>query len=111
MNIVQSIESAREEKVGSHGIGADALKTALTRAESALEWIRARHADRTLPLLRLPETHADLEVIRNTAHRLADRATDIVILGTGGAHPRGSAFVPPFRVRRSRVGAFSSPPP
>ena len=52
MNIVQSIESAREEKVGSHGIGPDVLKTALTRAESALEWIRARHADRTLALLR-----------------------------------------------------------
>jgi hypothetical protein len=52
MNIVQSIESAREEKVGSHGIGADVLKTALTRAESALVWIRARHADRALPLLR-----------------------------------------------------------
>jgi hypothetical protein len=54
MNIVQSIESAREEKVGSHGISADALKTALTRAVSTLVWIRAVHADRTLPLLRYP---------------------------------------------------------
>src|SRR4029079_15732336 len=85
MNIVQSIENAREEKVGSHGIGANDLKTALTRAESALEWIRARHADRMLPLLRLPEPRADLEAIRDTARQLADRATDIVILGTGGS--------------------------
>jgi len=92
MNIVQSIESAREEKVGSHGIGADALKTALTRAESALVWIRAVHADRTLPLLRLPETHVDLEVIRNTARQSADRATDIVILGTGGSSLGGQTL-------------------
>src|SRR5262245_6175012 len=92
MNIVQSIESAREEKVGSHGIGADALKTALTRAESALVWIRAVHADRTLPLLRLPETRVDLEVIRNTARQSADRATDIVILGTGGSSLGGQTL-------------------
>ena len=47
MNIVQSIENAREENVGSHGVGADVLKTALTRAEVRLDWLRARHADRS----------------------------------------------------------------
>jgi hypothetical protein len=90
MNIVQSIESAREEKVGSHGIGADVLKTALTRAESALVWIRARHADRALPLLRLPETHADLEVIRNTARQLADAACGVRRSGRRRVSPAAS---------------------
>jgi glucose-6-phosphate isomerase len=110
MNIVQSIESAREEKVGSHGIGADVLKTALTRAESALVWIRARHADRALPLLRLPETHADLEVIRNTARQLADRATDIVILGTGGSSLGGQTLAQLAGFAVPGVGAFRPPP-
>jgi len=110
MNIVQSIENAREENVGSHGIGADVLKTALTRAESALEWIRARHADRTLPLLRLPETHADLEVIRDTARQLADRATDIVILGTGGSSLGGQTLAQLAGFGVPGVGAFRPPP-
>src|SRR6478735_4920249 len=110
MNIVQSIENAREEQVGSHGIGADVLKTALTRAESALEWIRARHADRTLPLLRLPETHADLEVIRDTARQVADRATDIVILGTGGSSLGGQALAQLAGFGVPGVGAFRPPP-
>jgi len=72
MNIVQSIESAREEHIGSHGISARALDAALARAEGALDWLRTRHADRTLPLLRLPETRSDLENIRDTARQLAD---------------------------------------
>src|SRR6476661_5507128 len=110
MNIVQSIESAREEKVGSHGIGADVLKTALTRAESALVWIRARHADRALPLLRLPETRADLEVIRNTARQLADRATDIVILGTGGSSLGGQTLAQLAGFAVPGVGALRAPP-
>src|SRR6476661_3817398 len=110
MNIVQSIESAREEKVGSHGIGADVLKTALTRAESALDWIRARHADRTLPLLRLPETHSDLEEIRDTARQLADRATDIVILGTGGSSLGGQTLAQLAGFAVPGVGALRPPP-
>ena len=85
MAISQSIDAAREERIGPHGVSADALKAAMARAEDALEWVRARHADRSLPLLRLPETHGDLETIKDTARRLADEATDIVILGTGGS--------------------------
>ncbi|MGB8106393.1 MAG: glucose-6-phosphate isomerase, partial [Pseudolabrys sp.] len=92
MSIVQSIENARQEHVGPHGIGADALKSVLARAESALDWLRARHADGRLPLLRLPETHSDLETIRDTARQLADRATDIVILGTGGSSLGGQTL-------------------
>src|SRR6185312_7718078 len=102
MSIVQSIESARQEHVGPHGIGADALKSALARAESSLDWLRARHADGRLPLLRLPETRSDLETIRDTARQLADRATDVVILGTGGSSLGGQTLaqlqVSPYRV-------------
>jgi glucose-6-phosphate isomerase len=110
MNIVQSIESAREERIGSHGIGADVLKAALARAEGALDRIRAWHADRTLPLLRLPETHADLETIRDTARQLADRATDIVILGTGGSSLSGQTLAQLAGFAVPGVGALRAPP-
>jgi glucose-6-phosphate isomerase len=110
MNIVQSIERAREERIGSHGIGADVLKAALARAEGALDRIRAWHADRTLPLLRLPETHADLETIRDTARQLADRATDIVILGTGGSSLSGQTLAQLAGFAVPGVGALRAPP-
>src|SRR6478609_43877 len=110
MSIVQSIESAREERIGPHGVSADALKTALARAEGALDWLRARHADRSLPLLRLPETHSDLETIRDTARQIADRATDIVILGTGGSSLGGQTLAQLAGFAVPGVGALRAPP-
>jgi len=110
MGIVQSIESARQEHVGPHGIGADALKSALARAESALDWLRARHADGRLPLLRLPETRSDLETIRDTARQLADRATDVVILGTGGSSLGGQTLAQLAGFAVPGVGALRAPP-
>src|SRR6478735_911668 len=110
MSIVQSIESARQEHVGPHGIGKDALKSALARAESALDWLRARHADGRLPMLRLPETRSDLETIRDTARQLADRATDIVIFGTGGSSLGGQTLAQLAGFAVAGVGALRAPP-
>ena len=110
MSIVQSIESARQEHVGPHGVGKDALKSALARAESALDWLRARHVDGRLPLLRLPETRSDLETIRDTARQLADRATDIVILGTGGSSLGGQTLAQLAGFAVAGVGALRAPP-
>ena len=110
MKIVQSIESAREEHIGSHGISAPALDAALARAEGALNWLRARHADRSLPLLRLPETRSDLENIRDTARQLADRATDVVILGTGGSSLGGQTLAQLAGYAVSGIGALGATP-
>ncbi len=110
MGVLQSIDNAREENVGPHGVKADALKAALTRAESALEWLRARHADNGLPLLRLPETRSDLETIRDTARQLADRATDIVILGTGGSSLGGQTLAQLAGFAVPGVGSLRPPP-
>jgi glucose-6-phosphate isomerase len=110
MSIVQSIESAREEHIGPQGIGADALKSVLARAESALDWLRGRHADGRLPLLRVPETRSDLETIRDTARQLADRTTDIVILGTGGSSLGGQTLAQLAGFAVAGVGALRAPP-
>ncbi|HET7193161.1 MAG TPA: glucose-6-phosphate isomerase [Pseudolabrys sp.] len=110
MGFTHSIENAREERVGPHGVKADALDAALTRAESALEWLRARYADRGLPLLRLPDAHGDLEIIRDTARALADRATDIVILGTGGSSLGGQTLAQLAGFAVPGVGALRAPP-
>jgi len=110
MGVLQSIDNAREENVGPHGVKADALKAALTRAEGALEWLRARHADNRLPLLRLPETRSDLETIRDTARQLADRAGDIVILGTGGSSLGGQTLAQLAGFAVPGVGSLRPPP-
>ena len=110
MGVLQSIDNAREENVGSHGVKADALKAALTRAEGALEWLRARYADNGLPLLRLPETRGDLETIRDVARQLADRATDIVILGTGGSSLGGQTLAQLAGFAVPGVGSLRPPP-
>ena len=110
MGVLQSIDNAREENVGPHGVKADALKAALTRAERALEWLRTRHADNGLPLLRLPEIRGDLETIRDTARQLADRATDIVILGTGGSSLGGQTLAQLAGFAVPGVGLLRPPP-
>ncbi len=110
MAIVQSIDNALEKNIGQHGISADALKAALSRAEAALDWLRARHADAGLPLLRLAGKHDDLRPIKDTARRLADRATDIVLLGTGGSSLGGQALAQLAWHGVPGVGALREPP-
>ena len=83
--LVQTIDNARAERIGAHGVSAAALEAALARSEAALEALRARHADGTLPLLRLPAARDDIQSIRAAAQRLADGATDVVLFGTGGS--------------------------
>jgi glucose-6-phosphate isomerase len=85
MAVLQSIDDAREERVGRDGVTAAAYTDALARSADALAWIRARHADGKLPLLRLSERTDDLAGISGAARRLLAGAGDIVFLGTGGS--------------------------
>lgn len=91
--IVQSIDNAREQRIGPHGIADKALNAALDRADAALDALRERHADGGLPLLQLPGTHDDLVPIREAGRRLAENATDVVFLGTGGSSLGGQTLV------------------
>jgi glucose-6-phosphate isomerase len=92
MPFIQSIESARAERIGTDGVTTAAFDDALARSAEALDWLRARHADGTLPLLRLPAARDDLAPIRDAARRLSAGATDVVILGTGGSSLGGQTL-------------------
>jgi glucose-6-phosphate isomerase len=93
MPFVQSIESARAERIGREGASAAALSDTLVRSRDALAWLRARHADGTLPLLRLPAMRDDLGAIDAAAAKLRAGATDVVFLGTGGSSLGGQTLV------------------
>ena len=110
MPIRQSIESARAERIGTHGVAAAALNDALAQSAAALDWIRARHADGALPLLRLPERQDDLDGIRAFGQRLASGASDIVILGTGGSSLGGQALAQLADYAVEGAGALRSGP-
>ncbi|MGZ5853551.1 MAG: glucose-6-phosphate isomerase [Xanthobacteraceae bacterium] len=89
MAIVQSIEHALADRPG--GITKTNFDTALARTQGALDWLRARHADGGLPLLRLPERHDDLSALTTIAETFRAEATDVVFLGTGGSSLGGQA--------------------
>ena len=110
MPIIQNIDNALEKTVGAHGIAAGALNAALDRAEGALDWLRARHADGALPLLRLPEKQDDLAGIGAAAKRLASGASDIVILGTGGSSLGGQTLAQLAGYAVPGVGALRGAP-
>jgi glucose-6-phosphate isomerase len=82
MALKQSIDNAR-----SPGFAA-----MLARAGEALATLRARHADGTLPLLRLPEQRDDIAAILGYANLLRAGATDVVFLGTGGSSLGGQTL-------------------
>jgi len=110
MPLNQSIDSALEKNVGAHGVGDDALVAMLKRAQAALEDLRARHADGSLPLLRLPERQDDLAGIRDAAAGLADGASDVVMLGTGGSSLGGQTLAQLAWWNVPGIGALRAPP-
>jgi glucose-6-phosphate isomerase len=92
MGLIQSIEMAREARIGREGVSEAALANGLARAGEALAWIKARHADGRLPLLRLPEETRDLAAVSDAARRLVNGASDVVLLGTGGSSLGGQTL-------------------
>jgi glucose-6-phosphate isomerase len=92
MGLSQSIDLARAERIGAEGIADEAFEATLERTAEALDWLRARHADGGLPLVRLPAARDDLASIRDAAARLRDGASDIVVLGTGGSSLGGQTL-------------------
>ena len=110
MPFTQSIEAAREERIGREGVAAGAFSAALDRTQGALDGLRARHADGGLPLLRLPAARDDLASIRAAAERLRQGATDIVFLGTGGSSLGGQTLAQLADHAVAGAGSLRAPP-
>ena len=110
MPFKQTIENARAEKIGEHGVGKAALDDALKRAEAALDWVRNAHETSSLPLLRLPAKTSDLDEIRTAAARLRQGATDVVVLGTGGSSLGGQTLAQLAGVGVRGIEAFRDGP-
>jgi len=110
MSFTQNIESARAETIGANGVAKAALDDALKRCADALAWVRKRHADQSLPLLRLPARIDDLDEIGTAAARLRTGATDVVVLGTGGSSLGGQTLAQLADIAVRGAEAFRSGP-
>jgi glucose-6-phosphate isomerase len=92
MTFIQSIDLAREERIGREGVSPAALQEMLARADKALAWLRERHKDKGLRLLQMPAERSDLAEIDAIARKLTAGARDIVFLGTGGSSLGGQTL-------------------
>src|SRR5947207_15724203 len=110
MPYVQSIESARAERVGTCGVEAKIYPDMLAQTGAALANLRARHADGGLRLLRLPAERDDLAAIAAAAQRLTAGATDIVMLGTGGSSLGGQTLAQLANHGVPGLGVLRKPP-
>jgi glucose-6-phosphate isomerase len=110
MAVRQSIDLALATRIGSEGVPADAFAAALKRSEAALDWVRASHADGSLPLLRLPAQRDDLDGIKQAARQFAANASDIVLLGTGGSSLGGQTLAQLAGHAVPGVGLLRAPP-
>jgi glucose-6-phosphate isomerase len=107
---VQSVDACFETRIGPDGLPRAAYEAALAATAPALAKLRARHADGSLPLLRLPERTDDLPAIRSAATRLTEGATDVVFLGTGGSSLGGQALAQIAGWNVPGVGPFRPDP-
>ena len=110
MPFVQSIDTTQAARIGPEGVPADTFAAALERSEGALDWLRARHADGGLPLLRLPAQRDDLQAITQAARRLVAGASDVVLLGTGGSSLGGQTLAQLAGHAVPGVGLLRDPP-
>src|SRR3954463_13878603 len=100
MALKQSIDQARP----------DNFAAVLARTGEALASLRARHADGTLPLLRLPEKRDDVATILGYASLLRDGASDVVFLGTGGSSLGGQTVAQLAGHNGPRIGPLGGKP-
>jgi glucose-6-phosphate isomerase len=99
MPLKQSIESAT----------APGFPAALARTEAALDELRSRHADGSLPLLRLPNKRDDISPILGYARLLRENTTDVVFLGTGGSSLGGQTLAQLAGHAVPAIGALRQP--
>lgn len=76
----------------SAGLPAESFEAMGEAAESALDWIRARRKDGSLPLLALPNRRDDFTAWKTIVDRYRSLYDDVVVLGIGGSSLGGATL-------------------
>ena len=88
----QDVESCFSDAIGADGLTRAEFSALLDKARPAVDGLRRRHADGSLPLLRLPAKQDDLAVLGAIAGRYRREFDDVLILGTGGSSLGGKSL-------------------
>lgn len=91
MLLQQDFSGCLAWRLGEAGLGEAELAEQLEKAKAALDTLRRRYADLSLPLLRAPERRDDLPLLQRAAQRHR-RVDTTIVLGTGGSSLGGQAF-------------------
>ena len=86
------IESCFSDAVGAGGLSREEFSALLDAARPAVETLRRRHGDGSLPLLRLPGRRDDIAGLTEVAGRYRRDFDDILVLGTGGSSLGGKSL-------------------
>lgn len=83
--IVQDITGCLSPAAGKPGLRVAALDAWLGKLQPALESLKQRHADGTLPLLNIPAASADIDAAEIALTKLCQGARTLIFFGTGGS--------------------------
>lgn len=92
MPYTQDLTDCFAAEIGDGGLESAPFEQYLVAAEAALDRLRAAYADKSLPLLRLPERRDDLGEIAEIADWFCGAFDDVVVLGTGGSSLGGQTL-------------------
>ena len=96
MDYTQDIDGCLAAKIGEHGLSPAELDGMLARDVPALESVRRRHKDGSLPLLRLAQRRDDIlaakRVLKGFRAGPRQRFRDVIVLGTGGSSLGGQTL-------------------
>jgi glucose-6-phosphate isomerase len=92
MSYVHLIGSCFSEALGVHGLDQGRYELLLRGAGDAVQALRARHADGSLPLLHLPAARDDLAVLAPLVARYRASFDDVILLGAGGSSLGGQTL-------------------
>ena len=92
MTYSHDIENCFAEAVGPGGLRRADFEPLLEETRAAVEALRGRHADGSLPLLQLPARRDDLAQLEDLAARYRDGFDEVFVLGTGGSSLGGKSL-------------------
>ncbi|MBD21847.1 MAG: glucose-6-phosphate isomerase [Rhodospirillaceae bacterium] len=73
------------DAIGNNGLTQDVFENLLENTKPALEKLRSHYADKSLPILHLPERVDDLQHLYLLANQYREKFAHIVVLGIGGS--------------------------
>ena len=87
----QRIDGCLEPAIGASGLSEAAFRGWLDKLKPAIDSLKRQYDDRSLALLRVPESTQDLVLAEAALDRLCEGARTLVFFGTGGSSLGGQA--------------------